>query len=489
MPSLAEILALPALDLEAITTPHPESMARWVATSELADPSPFLEGGEILLTTGLVERSDGDWRRFVEQLLAAGVVALGFGVGLSHPKVPTALRDAATELDLNLFSVPRPVPFIAVSRAVADLLSAAEREADRTSLQHQRDLTGAAVGGPAELLARLARILGGSAALCSTGGSLLAGHATIAQLERAKPHMARMSAARVRGAAGDILGTSRLSVHPVGVGPRAEAFLLVDSETIDASHRVAITTTLALLTLDRERARAELAADRRIHAGALSLALSSDTDAARLLVADSPQARALAASRARVIRSRGAASAIESALTRIESAGESLGSPLVAIVNDELVAVIAGDDSLDEILRLLDGLETGVGPVQALTSLPRSDDGARRALAAASSVRPLVDWTELVETGIDSLLEAESLASFASTVLDAVLARPDSRELLCALRAFLTHNGFVGPAARSIGVHRNTLHNRLAAAETALGRSLHDPQLRADLWVALKHGN
>lgn len=487
MPSVAEILALPALSLDAVAIPRPDAAARWVATSELADPSPFLEGGEILLTTGLVERTADEWRRFVEQLLDAGVVALGFGVGLSHPEVPTPLTDAATELSLNLFVVPRPVPFIAVSRAVADLLWAAEREADRQSLQHQRELTSAAVGGPHDLLAALARTIAGSAVLCSPEGSVIAGEASPGLVDRARPLIQRLSGSSTRGASSDIVLGSRVSVHPVGVSARPEAFLVVESESAGATHRVAVTTALALLTLDRERARAELDADRRIRAGALSLALRSDTEAALLLLAGSRHAAVLDARRARVVRARGLPGALERALTRIERADAEAGFPLVAITGEQLVAIVGPeDDHLESVLRMREPLETGIGPVRPLTSLAQSDDGARLALAAASTVRPVVDWGELVETGVDSLLEPTALASFTTDLLGAVLERPDFGELLGALRAFLTHNGHVGPAAESLGVHRNTLRNRVATAETLLGRSLHDPQLRADLWVALK---
>lgn len=487
MPSVAEILTLPALDLAAVTVPHPEAQARWVATSELADPSPFLEGGEILLTTGLVERSADEWRRFAEQLLDAGVVALGFGVGLSHPEVPAALTDAATELSLNLFSVPRPVPFIAVSRGLADLLSVAEREADRLSLQHQRELTTAAIGGPSELLATLARMVDGHAVLCSPEGSMLAGNAPSGLIERALPLIRRLSASSTRGASSDVTHGSRVAVHPVGVGNGAEAFLVVEGSSTAAPQRVAVTTALALLTLDRERAQAELDADRRIRAGALSLALRSDTEAARSLLSGSPHAQSLVTGRARVVRARGTESELERALTRLERSGAELGLPLVAIMGEQLVAVTAPtDDRVESMLRMLEPLETGIGPARPLSSLAQSDDGARQALAAASGVRPVVDWAELVETGVDSLLDPVALESFAANLLDPVLERPDSRKLLEALRGFLAHNGHAGPAAETLGVHRNTLRNRLTIAETLLGRSLHDPQLRADLWIALK---
>jgi hypothetical protein len=53
-----------------------------VATSELADPTPYLEGGEVLLTTGL-ETGDwrAEWRPYVERLAAVGVAELELGHG------------------------------------------------------------------------------------------------------------------------------------------------------------------------------------------------------------------------------------------------------------------------------------------------------------------------------------------------------------------------------------------------------------------------
>jgi len=489
MPSVAEILGLPSLSLEGITVPRPDAQARWVTTSELADPSPFLEGGEILLTTGLVHRDDAQWRGFVAQLLEAGVVALGFGVGLSHPDVPSGLRAAATDLALNLFSVPRPVPFIAVGRAVADLLWAAERESDREALLHQQQLTTAAIGGPAELVGTLARIVGGDAVLCSPDGSAIAGWPAAGLLQRAQPHIARMNAVGVRGAAVDIVRDSRVSVLPVGVGTHAEAYLAVEGEAAAAgAQRAAIATAVALLTLDRVRARAELEADRRIRAGALSLALQSDLDAARLLLDGTSPRTALPTTRARVVRARGTVERLDRALAQLERSSADLGHPLVAISGEHLVVILPEPEELvATVVAMLDRLEVGVGPVAPMSELAQGDEAARHALDSASAARPVVVWADLASGGVHQLLDAGALHSFATGLLGAVLSHPDADDLVTALRAFLTHNGHAGPAAVSLGIHRNTLRNRLATAESLMGRSLHDPQLRADLWVALQH--
>ena len=61
----------------------------WAHSIELADPSPWLRGRELLLTTGLrLSPTDRDEHRgYVDRLDRAGVAALGFGIGLSHARV------------------------------------------------------------------------------------------------------------------------------------------------------------------------------------------------------------------------------------------------------------------------------------------------------------------------------------------------------------------------------------------------------------------
>ena len=59
MVSVADVLAREELHLNALALTRPEQEVRWVATSELVDPAPFLEGGELLLTTGLEPVQNG----------------------------------------------------------------------------------------------------------------------------------------------------------------------------------------------------------------------------------------------------------------------------------------------------------------------------------------------------------------------------------------------------------------------------------------------
>ncbi|MFB9568324.1 PucR family transcriptional regulator ligand-binding domain-containing protein, partial [Saccharopolyspora hordei] len=118
----------------------------WVHTSELTDPSPFLEGGELLLTTGLALRR-ADCAGLVDALTSVGAAGLGFGVGLSHREVPAELVAAAERAGLPLLEVPRPTPFIAISKAVSRTLAADEYASLRRTSRAQHELAQAAGTG------------------------------------------------------------------------------------------------------------------------------------------------------------------------------------------------------------------------------------------------------------------------------------------------------------------------------------------------------
>jgi PucR family transcriptional regulator, purine catabolism regulatory protein len=100
-----------------------QAHVRWVHSTELPDPTPWLKGGEVLLTTGLQLDGPRSQREFVERLADHEIAALGFGTGLTHRRLPAALVTAARKRGFPLFEVPYELPFIAITeRAFAHLL-------------------------------------------------------------------------------------------------------------------------------------------------------------------------------------------------------------------------------------------------------------------------------------------------------------------------------------------------------------------------------
>jgi purine catabolism regulator len=129
---------------------------RWVHSSELADPTPWLKGGELLLTTGLQLTGPKVQRELIERLADHRIAGLGFGTGFTHKRLPTALLAAARKREFPLFEVPFELPFIAITeRAFAQLLNERYELLQRNMFG---DVLAEALAGhlyPEDLLARL----------------------------------------------------------------------------------------------------------------------------------------------------------------------------------------------------------------------------------------------------------------------------------------------------------------------------------------------
>jgi purine catabolism regulator len=101
-----------------------ERPIRWVHISELEDPTPWLSGGELLLTTGIQLNSPARQRRFCDRLADHDVAGIGLGTGFEHKHVPKAIADEASKRGIPLFEVPYEMPFIAITeRAFARLVN------------------------------------------------------------------------------------------------------------------------------------------------------------------------------------------------------------------------------------------------------------------------------------------------------------------------------------------------------------------------------
>src|SRR3954468_24658852 len=114
MLTLAELLR--DLDLGLLAGgSNADAPVHWVHISELLDPTPWLSGGELLLTTGLQLETAKRQREFVARLPDHQLAGLGLGTGFAHDTVPKAMIEAAKERDFPLFEVPYEVPFIAIT--------------------------------------------------------------------------------------------------------------------------------------------------------------------------------------------------------------------------------------------------------------------------------------------------------------------------------------------------------------------------------------
>jgi len=494
-PTLAELLAVPALGLRVVAgARRPEGLRRpvtWVAASELADPTPYLQGGELLLLTGLGADLDAGAAGYVRRLVAAGVAGVGFGVGVVHAQVPLRLVEAADAAGLPLLEVDRPTPFVAVGKALAGLLALERGERHRRRLDGMRALTAALAEGtdPYPALHRLAMLVDGGrgwAALLDARGraALVAGH-------RARREVAERLAGQLRdrpgsASAADADEGGRVSVLPLGTGrrdARPPGFLAVGAGPgADLDHQL-VAFAASLLTLDRERDRGVRHVRRWARAATLAARLGHAQPPA-----PAPALGPLAAPGAPV-RALVAPGPVEGLLDALGDDDAVSGLDL----DGGWALVVAAEADVDEVLAAVGAVPGGLSePVAAAD--PQELAGAvvrARALAErAARARPAAGRAARVLRAGDappSLLDllGPRAAAFAEGVLAPLRAVPDGDVLIAALHAHLAAHGALAVAAERLGVHRHTLRARLRRAGELLGRDLDDPTSRADLWVAL----
>ncbi|MFF3750739.1 PucR family transcriptional regulator [Streptomyces sp. NPDC002018] len=513
-PTLASLVQHSALNLtvrageDRLQTP-----VRWVHASELADPVPYMEGGELLLITATtLDAEDPEaMRRYVRRLVDAGVVGLGFAVGVNYEDVPDALVAAAREAGLPLLGVPRRTPFLAISKAVSAAIAADQYRAVTEGFEAQRELTRAALTeGPAGLLARLAVYVDGWTALYDASGAVVA-----AAPEWATRRAARLSAdvERLRERAapastvlGDPAGANaddRVELQSLGTGRRVRGALAVGTEAaLGTAERYAVHSAIALLTLTTERSSGLRAAEQRLGSAVLRMLLSGQPDHARavagdlygglldapfrLLIAESPESAGGDDPLPSV------AETLESAAARAREAvlavpdGE--GPRLVVLAVDGGAVVTAAEEyaareAEDEGVFI--GLSAPSGPIAAAGAYKQ----AEQALSVARRRgRALVEHEELAAGSILPLLADDAVRAFADGMLRA-LYEHDTKgrgDLVASLRAWLSRHGQWDAAAADLGVHRHTLRYRMRRVEEILGRSLDDPDVRMELWLALK---
>ena len=119
--TVEDLLRSPALQLRLIAGESGTSRrVAWAHVSELEDPTPWLCGSEMIMTTGMaIPRSSERQRAYLERLDDAGVACLAVSEGMFVPPLTRAMRTAAAERRLPVVEVPIPVPFIAISQEVA----------------------------------------------------------------------------------------------------------------------------------------------------------------------------------------------------------------------------------------------------------------------------------------------------------------------------------------------------------------------------------
>ncbi|WP_296233474.1 PucR family transcriptional regulator [Pseudomonas sp. UBA4617] len=178
------------------------------------------------------------------------------------------------------------------------------------------------------------------------------------------------------------------------------------------------------------------------------------------------------------------------------------GSVSAQLPGDLFVVLLADTHDLPDILaalyRQLRAATGELGLHMGLSSL--ADDcahyrqalnEARQALDVAQHLRPANGYCNFSELGVlrllQGILDRSLIDDFVSRTLGPLIApgRKHAHALVHTLDALLMENGNALRAAQRLGLHRNTINQRIVRIEQLCGQSLDDPLFRMNASVAL----
>nr|WSX23503.1 PucR family transcriptional regulator [Streptomyces tubercidicus] len=518
---LSDLLARPDLRLSVAYDVPPPLLARTIEAATVSDlpaPGKWLQGGELLMTIGLLLPEDpAACRAYVRDVTEGGAacLALGLGQGLPYQEAPEPLTAAAEEAGLPLLTVPDGVPFIAVTKAVFEARAEEQRERLQRAFATQRRLTAAATGdGLRPMLAEWTAATGVGAAVFDPLGRLLA---AAERAQRTPPAAARdlierVAARGLRGSASSTAAGQQLEVQPLGAR-RLRGMLLLTGRPDDAARSV-VPGLVSLLSLELERRHLRDEPERRRRSALLSELLAEE-DPAPGRARDMLRSAGLTAERVRGVvvaaeggtgaggaggRTAGAGAAEGTADGTADGPAQETAADLALAMPGGLVRVVDGApgavieavvgedlDIRDVLARFAPHCPAGIGPATAPEAVRVSLRQATGLLAVSrSSGEPAEARQSQASRLLLDLGDRRTLQGYADTVLGPLDLADNGEELTATLAAWLETGGAWDATSRRLGVHRHTVRNRLDKAMDLTGRRLDDPDDRFDLWLATR---
>ncbi|HEX8928030.1 MAG TPA: PucR family transcriptional regulator ligand-binding domain-containing protein, partial [Actinomycetota bacterium] len=285
--TVADLLAIDELALTLVAGDRGVGRPiRWAHVSELKDPTRFLRGGEVLLTTGLGMRGGAQVQAaYVEQLAEARLAALGLGLGFAFKTTPPAVIEAADRAGFPVFEVPFEVPFIAITEALFSRLVNEQYVLLQRAGTVQQTLSRLLLEGAGldALLGAYARMTGTRGLLFDLHGEVMAAAPGVGALLQPRAVWAEIQALRPEGnefsmSLSDEIGTR--SLLPILVGGSPAGFLVLHREDRpEPFHQVVVHHLATAIALELAKAQAVARTERRLVGDFLDALLEGELSA------------------------------------------------------------------------------------------------------------------------------------------------------------------------------------------------------------------
>jgi purine catabolism regulator len=500
-----------------------DAPVRWVHISELHDPTPWLSGGELLLTTGIQLDTDKRQREFVGLLSGHHLAGLGFGTGFDHDDLPAALLDEASELGFPVFEVPYELPFIALTeKAFTRLVNEQYEVLQRGIAIHKRlERLVLEERGLDEVVRALAAATGGAVCVLSGRGETISSKAfrrpvPEEALEQVREEVVRRGEALSGGSTRAVENAEFAPDHPDIAGrslvlpvslrgrgaPQAWLVAARDAGGLGDFERLILQQAVTVVALELMRQRAMRDTERRLAGDVLAEALTGRLSDEELAMRVRPFG--IGQSAAVLVFGAGDGAPAPQAEAELDRflADANVGA-LVATRDRLLCAVVDARDGVDPLAlagRAREALAEDGGSLRAAASraapvgaLRRTFHEARCALEAAALANgaspPVASYRDLGAFQLLlSLQDDDALRLYCDSVLGPLedASGEYGDELIRSLEAFIEQNGQWERAARELYCHRHTLRYRIRRVEQLTGRDLSVARDRIEFWLALR---
>ena len=454
----------------------------------------------MLLTTGMaLTDSASRCRTYVDRHSRRGVLALVLGLGPIHRAIPEALVAACDEAMLPLLIVPIEHAFRTVTTGYWALVTENGQAGLVQQIGTQTSVVRAAAGsdGALGVTKLVAQALGTWAAYFpfDSASPTVWPSAAAGVVSALQGELDRFAQRGDVGAATFPLHGYEVIAFPIGGSERAvAAFAVGTTQRLSRTDRQLLLTAAAALSL-----RASVHDDARISARSIDSALAS-----LLLVDELTAARALATAvganplpaSVRIFVSapiRSPAGDRRSSTDRrpIPVKEEAI---LAELIDRKLVAASPAPlaTRIGECLVVL--AEAALVSTALNLQTPAVSEELTGAISEPTPLRGIREATALaLRTARQAPAGQILVAGDAGTVnrgerAAAALRGYTRAPLVASVRAYLRHRGSWESAARDLDVHRNTVRSRIRIARENLGIDLDDPDLAAELWIALREG-
>jgi len=481
---------------------HTERMVTpitWVHSSDLDDPTPFLSSGNVLLTDGSQFGFDAstetyDYDSYVQRLLQAELVGLGFATQFLHQGMPKGLAEACERVGLPLIDIPDRVPFIAVIREVADQIAAERSQRMEWSIAAHKAISRAALKptGLRSTLIELEHRLSCWVGLFDAAGTPVPVPSQQPSDDRfATPVRDEVARALRKGSRSSTvlsLDSGQVTIQTLGQsGQLRGAFALGRGVPLDRAENELVTSVIAMATLALEQNR-ELDATRgHLRSSLLELLIAGRQSSVREIADDLwgalPGEPLRVVVIARQLHSHFVLDALEA--LALDTAGR-----VFFAVRGGTIVVLAESDAVSAVEQLIAGHALVAGTAAAAHYADLSDalSQASSALQSRAGEAGITDFDTIAESGMLGVLQsagAERVAKRLLTPLTDFDAR-HSAPLVQTLRSWFENDCSWGTTAISLGVHRHTVRSRVDQAASILGLDLETIEGRLEAWAALR---